>query len=117
MRKSRRSSRAQAKADEATRSGTAAASGGAAQGPSGASRAARSFRRHIERRERVLDLSEEQKQGLKPIGVKMTERLRFEKPHLYVEVIKRPQYVVAGPARKRRAERAAAAVDRRGLQV
>jgi transposase len=50
----------------------------------------------IERRERVLDLPEDQKQGLKPIGVKTTERLRFEKPHLYVEVIKRPQYVVAG---------------------
>ncbi len=50
----------------------------------------------IERRERVLDLPEDQKQGLKPIGVKSTERLRFEKPHMYVEVIKRPQYVVAG---------------------
>ena len=31
-----------------------------------------------------------------PIGVKVTERLRFEKPHVYVEVIKRPQYVVPG---------------------
>ena len=50
----------------------------------------------IERRERVLDLPEDQKQGLKPIGVKTTERLRFEKPHMYVEVIKRPQYVVPG---------------------
>jgi len=50
----------------------------------------------IERRERVLDLPEDQKQGLTPIGVKTTERLRFEKPHMYVEVIKRPQYVVAG---------------------
>ena len=48
----------------------------------------------IERRERVLDLPEEQKQGLKLIGVKRSERLRFEKPHTYVEVIKRPQYVV-----------------------
>ena len=43
-----------------------------------------------------IDLPEEQKQGLKPIGVKTTERLRFEKPHMYVEVIKRPQYVVPG---------------------
>ena len=51
---------------------------------------------HIERRERVIDLPEEQKQGLKWIGDKVTERLRFEKPHLYVEVIKRPQYVVPG---------------------
>jgi transposase len=48
----------------------------------------------IERRERVIDLPEDQKQGLKLIGVKQTERLRFEKPHMYVEVIKRPQYVV-----------------------
>ena len=36
------------------------------------------------------------RQGLKWIGDKLTERLRFEKPHLYVEVIKRPQYVVPG---------------------
>ena len=48
----------------------------------------------IERRERMIDLPEDQKQGLKLIGVKQTERLRFEKPHMYVEVIKRPQYVV-----------------------
>jgi transposase len=54
----------------------------------------------IERRERVLDLPEDQKQGLKPIGVKTTERLRFEKPHMYVEVIKRPQYVVPGQPEK-----------------
>jgi len=54
----------------------------------------------IERRERVLDLPEDQKRGLKPIGVKITERLRFEKPHMYVEVIKRPQYVVAGQPEK-----------------
>jgi len=44
----------------------------------------------------VIDLPEEQKQGLKWIGEKSTERLRFEKPHVYVEVIKRPQYVVPG---------------------
>jgi transposase len=54
------------------------------------------FPPHIERRERLIDLPEEQKQGLKPIGVKTTERLRFEKPHMYVEVIKRPQYVAPG---------------------
>ena len=52
------------------------------------------FPASIERRERVIDLPEEQKQGLSLIGVKQTERLRFEKPHMYVEVIKRPQYVV-----------------------
>jgi transposase len=50
----------------------------------------------IERRERTIDLPKEQKAGLKCIGVKITERMRFEKPHVYVEVIKRPQYVVAG---------------------
>jgi transposase len=54
------------------------------------------FPPHIERRERLIDLPEEQKAGLKCIGVKKAERLRFEKPHLYVEVIKRPQYVVPG---------------------
>ena len=30
----------------------------------------------------------------------MTEKLRFEKPHAYIEVIKRPQYVVAGEPEK-----------------
>jgi transposase len=54
------------------------------------------FPPHIERRERTIDLPEEQKAGLKCIGVKETERLRFEKPHVYVEVIKRPQYVMPG---------------------
>ena len=38
------------------------------------------FPAHIERRVRVLDLSEAEKQGLKQIGVKITERLRFEEP-------------------------------------
>jgi transposase len=50
----------------------------------------------IERREQVLDLPEDQKEGLQLIGVKITQRLRFEKPHVYVEVIKRPQYAVPG---------------------
>ena len=54
------------------------------------------FPPHIERRERVIDLPDDQKEGLTCIGVKITERLRFEKPHVYVEVIKRPQYVVPG---------------------
>ena len=58
------------------------------------------FPPNIERRERVIDLSEEEKKGLKPIGVKVTEKLCFEKPHAYVEVIKRPQYVVAGEPEK-----------------
>jgi transposase len=50
----------------------------------------------IERRERVIDLPEDEKQGLKLIGVKESQRLRFEKPNVYVEVIKRPQYAVPG---------------------
>ncbi len=50
----------------------------------------------IERRERVIDLPEDEKEGLKLISVKVSERLRFEKPHVYVEVIKRPQYAVPG---------------------
>jgi transposase len=54
------------------------------------------FPPHIERRERLLDLPEEQKQGLKYIGTKESSRMRFEKPHVYVEVVKRPQYVVPG---------------------
>jgi transposase len=54
------------------------------------------FPAHLERRIRVLDLPEEAKQGLKQIGVKITERLRFEKPTVYVEQIQRPQYVNVG---------------------
>lgn len=54
------------------------------------------FPSHLERRERVIDLPEEEKEGLELLGTKVTERLRFEKPHIYVEVIKRPEYVVAG---------------------
>jgi transposase len=54
----------------------------------------------IERRERTIDLAEEEKQGLTQIGVKITERMCFEKPHVYIEVIKRPQYVAAGRPEK-----------------
>lgn len=54
------------------------------------------FPPEIERRERTVDLSDDEKEGLKCIGEKVTERLRFERPHMYVEVIKRPQYVVEG---------------------
>ena len=50
----------------------------------------------IERRERIIDLPEDEKEGLKLIAVKESQRLRFEKPHVYVEVIKRPQYAVPG---------------------
>ena len=59
-----------------------------------------SFPPEIERREKLLDLPDEQKQGLECIGVKTTERMRFEKPHVYIEVLKRPQYVVPGEPEK-----------------
>jgi transposase len=54
----------------------------------------------IERRERTIDLTEDEKKGLKRIGEKVTERLCFEKPNVYVDVIIRPQYVVAGEPEK-----------------
>ena len=49
----------------------------------------------FERRERVLDLPEDQKAGLKLLSSKITERLRFEKPTVYVERIIRHEYVKA----------------------
>lgn len=60
-----------------------------------AQRSREGFPAHLERRVRLLDLSDEEKQGLTQIGVKVTERLRFEKPQVYVEQIRRPQYVKA----------------------
>ncbi|MEZ6151396.1 MAG: transposase [Pirellulaceae bacterium] len=51
------------------------------------------FPAHLERREVVLDLSDEQKVDLKFFGTKIFERLRFEKPTVYVERIVRHQYV------------------------
>ena len=51
------------------------------------------FPAHFERRDRLLDLLEEEKVGLKLLGTKITERLRFEKPTVYVERIIRPEYV------------------------
>ena len=54
------------------------------------------FPAHLERRETVLDLDEEEKQDLVPLDIKVTERLRFERPRVYVEVIKRHIYVRRG---------------------
>lgn len=51
------------------------------------------FPAHLERREVVMDLPEEQKVGLKPIGTKIFERMRFEKPTVYIERIVRHLYV------------------------
>jgi transposase len=55
-----------------------------------------SFPAHLPRRVRVIDLPEEEKAGLKLLGIKVTERLRFEKPTVYVEEIRRYEYVTAG---------------------
>ena len=52
-----------------------------------------SFPAHLQRRDRVLDLSDEQKVGLKLIATKVFERLRFEKPTVYVERVLRHIYV------------------------
>ena len=52
------------------------------------------FPEHLERRERVLDLEEEEKIGLKYIGDAVTERMRFENPKVYIERIVRRKYVV-----------------------
>jgi transposase len=51
------------------------------------------FPSNLERRERILDLPEEQKAGLKLFSTKISERLRFEKPTVYVERIVRHLYV------------------------
>jgi hypothetical protein len=51
------------------------------------------FPAHLERREVLLDLAEEQKAGLKFLGTKIFERLRFEKPSVYIERIIRYLYV------------------------
>ncbi|MDA1056113.1 MAG: IS66 family transposase [Planctomycetota bacterium] len=55
-----------------------------------------SFPEHLERRERLLDLDDDEKAGLKHIGDAITERLRFERPYVYVERIVRRKYVAAG---------------------
>jgi transposase len=54
------------------------------------------FPEHLERRERVLDLSDEEKAGLTRIGEVVSERMRFEKPTVYIERIVRPKYVQQG---------------------
>jgi hypothetical protein len=51
------------------------------------------FPAHLERRDIVLDLSDEEKVGLKLIATKIFERLRYEKPTVYIERILRHLYV------------------------
>lgn len=54
------------------------------------------FPAHLERRERILDLRDDEKVGLKYIGDAITERMHFERPHVYIERIVRRKYVVDG---------------------
>jgi len=54
------------------------------------------FPPNLERRTTTLDLDEDAKQGLVLLDVKVTERLRFEKPTIYVERIERYEYVRPG---------------------
>jgi transposase len=54
------------------------------------------FPEHLERRQVTLDLDDKDKQGLVLLGVKVFERLRFERPRMYVEVINRHVYVRPG---------------------
>lgn len=54
------------------------------------------FPEHLERRHITLDLDEETKQGLTLLDVKLFERMCFERPHMYVEVIHRHLYVRPG---------------------
>lgn len=54
------------------------------------------FPEHLERRHVTLDLDDEQKKDLVLLDVKVFERLRFEKPSMYVEVINRYVYVRPG---------------------
>jgi len=51
------------------------------------------FPAHLERREVLLDLTDDEKVGLKLFGTKVFERLRFEKPSVYVERVTRYVYV------------------------
>lgn len=53
------------------------------------------FPEHLQRREIDLDLDEKDKQGLVLLSVKIFERLRFEQPRMYIEVVKR--YIYAKP--------------------
>ena len=63
-------------------------------------RRSQEFPPNLERRERIIDLPEEEKAGLTLLRIDVTERLRFEKPTVYVEQIKRFLYVVAGEPEK-----------------
>ena len=54
------------------------------------------FPEHLERRHVTLDLDDKDKEGLVLLDVKVFERLRFERPRMYIEVINRHVYVRPG---------------------
>jgi transposase len=54
------------------------------------------FPEHLERRHVTLDLNDEDKKDLTLLDVSHFERLRFERPRMYVEVINRHIYVRRG---------------------
>ena len=54
------------------------------------------FPEHIERRHITLDLDEADKQDLVLLDVKVFERMRFERPRVYIEVVNRHVYVRRG---------------------
>lgn len=54
------------------------------------------FPEHLERRHVTLDLADEEKEGLKLLEEKIFERMRFERPRVYIEVIHRRVYVRPG---------------------
>jgi transposase len=62
----------------------------------GEERGREEFPEHLERRHVKLDLDEEEKKGLALLDVKVFERLRFERPRIYVEVVERHIYVRPG---------------------
>lgn len=64
------------------------------QKPRPAKRRSEELPAHLERRERLIDLTEAEKEGLKYIGDAVNERMRFEKPRTYVERIVRRKYIV-----------------------
>ena len=63
-------------------------------------RRSQEFPPHLERRVRTIDLTDEEKAGLKLLRIDILERLRFEKPKIYVEQIQRFLYVTAGEPEK-----------------
>jgi transposase len=63
-------------------------------------RQSQEFPPQLERRVRTIDLPEEEKAGLKLLRIDILERLRFEKPKVYVEQIQRFLYVAPGEPEK-----------------